>query len=186
MSYNITFEKMIKIMKREYPDDFNRLDWKSISNFNSLSEDFIEEFSDNVVWSIICTFQKLSEDFINKYIDKVNFKVISNLQISHLSIDFIFENKDKLDIKIIKQNKKFYSKKNIISYTYKKNKNEVSFLYSKYSFYDDYNILLLNKFINKSSNRITSTQTQDNEFYDYNYHDNEYFMNKVLKNKIQK
>lgn len=181
MSYNITFEKMIKLMQREYQEDFNKLDWKSISNYNSLSENFIEEFQDNVIWSVICTFQKLSEDFINKFYDKVNYKVISNLQISHLSIDFIFKNKDKLDMKIIKQNKKFYTKKNIISYTYKKNIKDIKYIYNNYNLSDDTNIFLLKKIINKKY--INSNQTQDFEFYDYRYNNDEYYLQKALQKK---
>ena len=40
--------------------------WKEISKFQKLSEDFISEFQDKVSWWFISQYQKLSENFIKK------------------------------------------------------------------------------------------------------------------------
>jgi hypothetical protein len=45
------------------------VDWKDISEYQQLSEDFIREFDDKVNWKIICENQQLSEDFIMEFVD---------------------------------------------------------------------------------------------------------------------
>lgn len=170
MSFNITFETSINVIKNYYPNDFKTLDWNAISSFKSLSENFIHEFSDNVNWSIICTFQKLSENFINNHSDKINYKILKTTHMSYLTFDFIFENKIKLNMENIKQNKKFYKKRNIISYFYKQNRNEFHTVYYKYNFADDTNIFLVNKLLTKKIKQSV-IKTQDNEFYNQKYID---------------
>ena len=47
------------------------VNWKSVSQYQTLSEDFIREFQDKVDWEWISSKQKLSESFIREFIDKV-------------------------------------------------------------------------------------------------------------------
>ena len=49
----------------------NIVNWKSISQYQTLSEDFIREFQDKVDWMQIFIHQTLSEDFIRQFKDKV-------------------------------------------------------------------------------------------------------------------
>ena len=54
--------------------------WKEISKFQKLSEDFISEFQDRVDWWDISKYQKLSEDFIRNNKDKVSWVKIKKYQ----------------------------------------------------------------------------------------------------------
>ena len=47
-----------------------------ISQYQKLSQKFIEEFADKLDWDSISICQKLSEKFIQKHIDRVNIKEI--------------------------------------------------------------------------------------------------------------
>jgi hypothetical protein len=71
---------------------------------DSLSEDFIREFKDEINWNGISFHQKLSEDFIKEFQNKVNWGGISFSQI--LSEGFIKEFKDKVDWLCISRNQK--------------------------------------------------------------------------------
>ena len=68
------------------------VNWPYISQFHTLSEDFIREFKDSVDWYYISCYQTLSEDFIREFKDSVNWFSISQSQT--LSEDFIREFKD--------------------------------------------------------------------------------------------
>ena len=83
-----TIEKANSILRTNY------INWGDISCHQSLSEDFIREFKDNVDWLYISGYQHLSEDFIREFEDKVYWLYISAHQ--HLSEDFIREFKDKV------------------------------------------------------------------------------------------
>ncbi|MFN3551378.1 MAG: hypothetical protein ACK4WJ_06195, partial [Endomicrobiia bacterium] len=50
-----------------------RVNWKKVSRFRYLSEEFIERYKDKVEWDLISKSQKLSEEFIEKYKDKVDW-----------------------------------------------------------------------------------------------------------------
>ena len=56
------------------------VDWNYISEYQTLSEEFIEKYSDKVNWDDISEYQKLSEDFIEKHSDKVDWFCISRYQ----------------------------------------------------------------------------------------------------------
>jgi len=86
---------LIESFNKEYGSNPNRWDWRDISYFEYLSEDFIRKFKDKVEWNYISTFQKLSEDFIREFKDKVSWWHISYYQ--KLSEDFIREFKDKVN-----------------------------------------------------------------------------------------
>ena len=95
------YRKLSEDFIRKFKDD---VDWYRISRYQKLSEDFIREFKDYVNWGWILECQQLSEDFIRDFADKVNWETIS---IYHkLSEDFIREFKDKLDWRYISRSQK--------------------------------------------------------------------------------
>jgi len=91
-----SFQRLNEDFIREFKD---KVDWREISIYQKLSEDFIREFRDKVDWVQISDYQKLSEDFIREFKDKVDWVQISVRQ--KLSEDFIREFKDELDIRCI-------------------------------------------------------------------------------------
>ena len=46
---------------------FNDNEWYEISEFQYLSEKFIEKYENKVKWGYISRFQKLSEEFMKKF-----------------------------------------------------------------------------------------------------------------------
>jgi len=89
------FTKQDKLYKKSREDFKNKVDWYYISQFQTLSEEFIREFQDKVEWYDISWCQKLSEEFIKEFQDKVEWSTISGWQ--KLSEDFIREFKDRVD-----------------------------------------------------------------------------------------
>lgn len=175
MSYNKSFEKMIRQMKYDNPWDFENLDWTTISSYKYLSEDFIEEFLDKLNINSICSHQHLSEDFLRKHSHRIDYKAVSTSQIQNLSYDFIFENKDKMLMPIVKKNKKYikslqntntYSHINVISYKYKDNYKLIKAIYNYYRFSDDTNTVLLDRSLNTIKTIPKYTQIQDTNFFD--------------------
>ena len=74
----------------------DKVNWYSVSSWQTLSEEFIREFKDEVDWYSISWFQILSEEFIIEFKDKVNWSGISEHQ--KLSEEFICENLDNIEI----------------------------------------------------------------------------------------
>jgi adenosine deaminase len=70
------------------------VDWSYISQFQTLSETFIERFQDKVNWWWISRYQRLSEQFIEKFQDKVDWIWISRYQ--QLSESFIQKFQDEV------------------------------------------------------------------------------------------
>jgi hypothetical protein len=124
-TFNNSFEYMIITMETQCPQDFYNLDWAAISCFRYLSEPFMEKYYFRLKWASLCTHQKLSETFIRKFSNFVNYKVISNSQINNLSIDYIYENRLKLDMNVIKTNKRFLEKTDNISLFYNLFKDQI-------------------------------------------------------------
>ncbi len=79
--YLITEENVMnhpfEVIKRYRKKDLN---WKNISRFQKLSEDFIREFQDRVNWDHIPRYQELSKDFIREFRDRVEWNNISYCQ----------------------------------------------------------------------------------------------------------
>ena len=97
---------------------FNDTKWYEISEFQYLTEEFIEKYENKVDWIWISAYQKLSEKFIEKYKNEVDWHLISYYQ--KLSGEFINKYKEKINFKhISKENKinylKYQVKYNIIS-----------------------------------------------------------------------
>ena len=72
----------IKDIEKFFDENINNfeVDWDDISEYQTLSEEFIEKYSDKVNWDDISEYQKLSEDFIEKHSDKVDWFCISRYQ----------------------------------------------------------------------------------------------------------
>jgi hypothetical protein len=90
-------------------------DWLEISDYQQLSEAFIEKYKDKVGWVWISKSQHLGEIFMDKYADKLSWDWISFKQ--KMSFHFIVKHIDKINLKYAKQNplvnKKQLEQKNI-------------------------------------------------------------------------
>ena len=71
------------------------VNWSAISIYQKLSEGFIERHYKEVDWDYISKYQKLSESFIERYSKKVEWISISKYQI--LSEEFIEKHFDKVN-----------------------------------------------------------------------------------------
>jgi len=80
------------------------LDWKHISQYQKLSEQFIEKHSEDLYWEFVSYRQKLSETLIEKYSDKVDWSSISEYQ--KLSEEFIEKHSNKVKWSYISWNQK--------------------------------------------------------------------------------
>lgn len=165
MNVNKTLEFAIMNMETEFPNDFKKLDWTSLSSFKHLSEDFIAKYIHLVNISVICTHQHLSESFLRAFDKKINFKVISITQVNHLSIDFMCDYRDKLNWDIILINKQYLKNKNILSYKYKYFLDIFNDIFNKTKISDDQIIILSNNLINKQNSlQESSYRTQECAF----------------------
>jgi hypothetical protein len=83
IAFSVT-EETIKIIWTHFPtikwyiSDTN-LNWEEVSIRQTLSEEFIRDFSDRVDWYSIFIRQKLSEDFIREHSSRVHRSFISFL-----------------------------------------------------------------------------------------------------------
>ena len=93
----MTIECFIKNWKniKEEDIDFTVEEWKDISSYEYLPEEFMEKYQDKVYWNYISTDQNLSEEFMEKYKDKVDWDYISAYQ--KLSEEFIEKYENKVD-----------------------------------------------------------------------------------------
>ncbi len=82
-----------------------KADWKYVSCYRTLSENFIREFEDKVEWLWVSMSQTLSEQFIREFRDKVNWRCISWKQT--LSKNFIREFSDKVNWSCISKYQEF-------------------------------------------------------------------------------
>ena len=87
--YNRTYGTSI-----DGPDWADRVNWWRISRSQSLSEEFIREFSGRVDWRCISAHQSLSEGFIREFADLVKWGCISRSQL--LSEEFLKEFSDRI------------------------------------------------------------------------------------------
>lgn len=58
----------------------NVIDWNDVSQYQQLSESFIEEFENRVHWNLICQYQKLSEAFMRNNVNNIIWAVVSEYQ----------------------------------------------------------------------------------------------------------
>jgi len=88
--------------------NFSEEEWREISCYQKLSEDFIQEFKDKVDWEYISCYQILSEDFIREFINRIHWDGISYYQ--QLSEEFVQEFKNEVDWEYISRYQKLSSK----------------------------------------------------------------------------
>jgi hypothetical protein len=139
---NSIMEYIIDLISYQEPYILLDLDWKSLSSYRFLSEDFMDRYACYLDWQSICTHQKLSEDFIRFHQDKVNFKSLSITHLGGLSLDFIYEFADRFPKNIVK---KINFVKQTLSYKHKVYYNVYELLYEKTKICDDNVIELTNK-----------------------------------------
>jgi len=90
--YISEYQKLSEKFIEKHSDKVN---WNYISSYQNLSEKFIEKHSNKVDWTYISHHQKLSEKFIEKHSDKVYWTDISIHQ--NLSEKFIEKHSDKVE-----------------------------------------------------------------------------------------
>ena len=98
MDYISQYQKLSEDFIEKFQD---KIDFDYISISQKLSEDFIEKFQDKVDWEHISIYQNLSESFIEKFQNKVNWNFISEYQ--NLSEYFIEKFKDKVNWNFISE-----------------------------------------------------------------------------------
>jgi hypothetical protein len=87
---------------------FDIINWNFISQFQNLSEEFIEKHSGKVHWYKISVYQNLSEKFIEKHLVEVNWAGISLCQ--ELSEQFIKKHIRKINFYYLMINDKISNK----------------------------------------------------------------------------
>ena len=87
LAYNYIFtEDFI----RSYKSFFNDYTWMYISQYQELSEPFMEEFQNDIWWYQISGYQNLSINFIIKFYDRLSFRnLMLNYKISNETKEFI-------------------------------------------------------------------------------------------------
>lgn len=161
MNFNKSFEYAIYNIEESNQKDFQNLDWKSISAFRNLSDDFINAYSEYLDWGVICTHQKLSENMMRRYSHKINYNAIGITQINQMSIEFILENKKSLNMKSIRNCKKYWSNPQLkCSYFYKEHINEFQDSHFKTKFIDE----MLIDFVKKETDVFSLKSMMDINF----------------------
>lgn len=116
------FELLINDLIDNSPTEIKNIDWHMISHYRYLSPQFIDKYSEHLVWNIICNNQKLDDYLIRKHSNKINFKSIIITQRQNISMNLIYEFRDKFDTnKLIKVMSDDFTKK-MSNTLYKKTK----------------------------------------------------------------
>jgi len=94
LNHILEHQKLSEKFLYKHSENFNIGQFRIISKFQILSEDFIREFQNNICWHNISYHQKLSEDFIREFQNKLNWKFLGH---NNLSSSFIKEFQYKID-----------------------------------------------------------------------------------------
>lgn len=90
--YNVMFEAIFEFLEKEYPADFENIDWIGLSRYKSLSVEFIRKYKHKLNWNNICINQTLSEDNIKEFFGYINIRCLStSFKTPMMSIDFVYE-----------------------------------------------------------------------------------------------
>lgn len=91
-----------KLSEQFLEDYINEVNWAFVSRYQDLSEAFIEKYSKNVKWGSIFAFQALSPDFIlkykNKFVPNTKAKILKNKKIKK-NAEFISKLGNLFDVK---------------------------------------------------------------------------------------
>mgnify|MGYP002133172837 CR=1 FL=1 len=89
---NVMFEAIFDFLEKEYPAEFENIDWVGLSRYKSLSIDFIRKYKHKLNWNNICINQTLSEDNIKEFFGYINLRCLSSsFKTPMMSIDFVYE-----------------------------------------------------------------------------------------------
>ena len=100
---NVAFEYIFDYIERNHKEEFFNIDWKQLSTYRRLSEDFISKYIKFLDMNTVSNTQRLSEWFIKVHSDILNIGAVSIANSSTLSLDFFVENKEKINLKTIKK-----------------------------------------------------------------------------------
>lgn len=140
------FEKIIEYIEQNKIKEFETLDWNCISSMKRLSISFIHKYNDKLNKKMLGIHQKLDEFYIRNYFYEISSNVVSQTQLSNLSIEFVLEHKHLLNMKNIKNKKKFWSTNNeLCSHWYKRFEDVFDNMYKKTEIMDDTIITLVEK-----------------------------------------
>lgn len=95
-------QKLSKKFMREMKE---YLDWKTISQYQPLTEELMEEFKYQIHWDVLCRWNKkirFTESFMEKMIDYLDWTNMCRSR--HLSKDFIHRHADILDVNALFNN----------------------------------------------------------------------------------
>jgi hypothetical protein len=80
---NLETKKYSEKELEKYINDFTDVHWFYISEYQVLSEPFIEKYKDKLYWSWISGYQKLSENFLLNNLELINIGcLVSNEHVS--------------------------------------------------------------------------------------------------------
>jgi hypothetical protein len=105
--YNFSYNNpnyLIFIKKNKIINDI-QINWYDMCIDEYISFEFIILFENKIKWNLISQFFYLDELILYKYHDKLNWKYVSKYQ--YLSIDFIKENLDLIDLKSLLSNENY-------------------------------------------------------------------------------
>lgn len=97
MDTNNSYEFFLNNMQINCIDDFDKLDWSSISSFRYLSEDFMAKHRDLINWNIASTVQRFSPSFVYKMSEYINWRAFTNCQLAKYPLEMIIFFKHKID-----------------------------------------------------------------------------------------
>jgi len=96
-----------QILSEEFIEEFkNEIDWETFTCNRFMTEDLARKYKDKINWANLYPYFKMSEEFIIEFQDKFGeylWKEISSFQ--NLSLKFIKDNIEKLDIELLVKNK---------------------------------------------------------------------------------
>src|SRR3712207_7302053 len=78
-------------LTEEFMDEYqNQLNWGYICQTQKLSENFIRNHENKMVWNFVSKYQNLSEQFINDYQNQLNWedRKSTRLNSSHANISY--------------------------------------------------------------------------------------------------
>lgn len=87
--------------------------WNEISQYQILSESFMDKYKDKLNWDSMIISQSMSEEFIISHIYYINWKLLSTYKRDYLSSDFLLKYKDKVNWDIISNKSKYFSNEDL-------------------------------------------------------------------------
>jgi len=70
-------KELADILNEYHWTSIDEIDWPLIASLNALSEDFMEEFQNQLHWDWLTIQQKMSEEFIDKFKHRLHWDLMS-------------------------------------------------------------------------------------------------------------